>query len=178
MVSTELDQSPLDQNSHLATVLDDARARHQAVVDLILFTDQQSTVLLQIYITVAVATAAGSLSAFTEAALIPKAAGWGLLSATAMLVVGSLMCLRATTRAAINLPGRGADFWSWVISHDIDATEVSRRYLEELGTKQTANRKLNEDTADALFAAKVIGMATPLVAVGAGLVSLWCIYAA
>jgi len=151
--------------------MDDLRARHQAVVDLIYFTDQQATALLQLYVTIALASGAGAITAFTGDQLLTKAAGWGLLMALAPLAVGCHYCLRASSTAALNLPGRGAEFWLWASRDDVSETDALAAYLENLAAKQQANNQVNASTAGALRRAKQSGIAAAIVGVAAGLIA-------
>lgn len=159
----------MDLSSSSLAPMDDLRARHQAVVDLIYFTDHQATALLQLYVTVALAAGAGAITAFTGDQLLTKAAGWGLLLALAPLAVGCFYCLRASSTATLNLPGRGADFWKWASRDDVSEQEALRAYLDNLEAKQAANNQINGRTAGALRRAKQAGIAAAAVGVFAGL---------
>lgn len=155
----------MDFSSGNFDVLEDLRARHQAVVDLIYFTDTQATTLLQLYVTVGLAIATGGVTALAGAAPLPIAAGWGLVAATAPLLAGCYFCLLATGARSynLNLPGRGAEFWSWAALEGVDQRMVLEAYLGNLRDKQAANNQVNTQTAAALKRAKYAGAATPLV---------------
>lgn len=92
-------------------VIEDLRARHRAVVQLILFTDQQATLYLQTYLTVSLAAGTAAATALSGVGPVPTSVGYGLASATLVLLAGAFFCLGAAASGAINLPGRGADFW-------------------------------------------------------------------
>lgn len=143
--------------------LDDVRARHQAVVDLIYFTDQQATTLLQLYVTVGLALATAAATALSGATPIPVAAGWGLLASVGALGLGCYFCLKATEARALNLPGRGAEFWIWASREDVSEEEAFSAYLKNLEAKQLSNNAVNAVTAGALKRAKRAGALTPAV---------------
>jgi hypothetical protein len=153
-------------------VLEDLRVRHQAVVDLIYFTDTQATTLLQLYVTVGLAIATAGVTSIAGAAPLPIAAGWGLVCATAPLLLGCHFCLVATGARThnLNLPGRGADFWTWAAHEAVEDSDVIAAYLANLQVKQAANNEVNAKTAAALKRAKTAGAAAPIVfLVSAGL---------
>lgn len=159
-------------------VLEDLRARHQAVVDLIYFTDTQATTLLQLYVTVGLALGTGGVSALTGNAPLPLAVGWGLVASTVPLLAGCFHCLRATAARSLNLPGRGAEFWRWASTEGLSEEDVLDAYLANLEVKQVANNDLNQITAGALKRAKRAGAVAPIVLVVASVLAFAALNAA
>lgn len=154
--------------------LEDARARHGALVNLIYFTDAQAVNLLRLYVTIASASAAGSIASFAgNLSAMPLAVGWGLLVATILFVVGAYYCFLAMAPASINLPGRDAEFWIWAMRDDIDRIDVFREYLENLKAKTPRNQMVNIKGSSNLNHAKRLGMAAPLFALAVGGLAAW-----
>ena len=151
--------------------LDDARARHAAVVNLILFTDTQALGLLRLYIPLGIATASGAVASFSKNPTIPVAAGVALAAATVCLIVASWLCFRAMATTKINLQGRGAEFWEWAA--DQSASDTFRHYMQNLKAKQAENNKLNARTARMLDFAKKCAIASPAFAAVAGSIAVW-----
>lgn len=156
----------------LKFAIDDARCRHQALVSLILYTDQKAMAVFRLYVTIGIAAAAAAVAGFFESDAILVFAKWSLTAAALSLALGAYFCFLAMTRAFINLPGRGADFWNWAVQHQIPLQQAASAYLKELETKQAANRSLNENTASHLDTAVKLGIATPVIAAVVGLLAL------
>lgn len=150
--------------------LDDARARHAAVVNLILFTDSQALGLLRLYVPIAIATASGAVASFSSGSAIPKAAGIALAAVTIVLIVACAYCFRAMNSSAINLPGRGAEFWRWAA--EASNGQMFSAYMQNLQEKQVANNELNHRTAGHLARAKRCAVVMPMVALLAGALAL------
>lgn len=149
--------------------VDDTRARHTALVQLIQFQDQQAVGLLRIFVTIGSAAAAGAVAGFSPQAWLPNAAIGALIAIVLCTLIGSLFCFRAIRSARITLPGRWADFWQTAIDHwEQDSREVILSYLKELSKAQEDDKKTNEITAQELARARVVGISTPLVAFVAG----------
>lgn len=145
------------------TIIEDARARHSAVVALIYFTDTQAMNLLRLYLTVGIATVSGA------AALLPRTdtlhfVGYALAAASVVLVIGSGFCMRAMQSGLVNLPGRPADFWSWAIRPDVDHRLAITEYLKNLEEKGALNDALSARNAWALTYAKACSVVTPCIA--------------
>ncbi|MGQ3297719.1 hypothetical protein [Reyranella sp.] len=151
--------------------LDDARARHAAVVNLILFTDTQALGLLRLYIPLGIATASGAVASFSVNPSIPKVVGVALGAATVCLILAAWLCFRAMATSKINLQGRGAEFWEWAANQS--AGEVFRSYMRNLREKQVNNNDLNARTARMLRFAKICAIASPAVAAVAGGAAVW-----
>ncbi len=154
------------------TILEDARARHAAVVALIYFNDTQAMNLLRLYLTVGVATLSGAIAALTKDTVIPIATGWALAATTGVMLFGSILCLLAMASGTINLPGRDADFWLWGLDPQVEKTDVLKRYLENLKEKAETNRGLTERSGIALKYAKYCVVAAIIAAACAGALAL------
>ena len=63
----------------LKLALDDIRARHKAVYDLIVLTEQQALSFLRLYVTLGLAAASGAVTGIVGNASISTALGGGLL---------------------------------------------------------------------------------------------------
>lgn len=154
--------------------IEDARHRHAAVIAVIYFTDSQAMALLRVYVTVGLATAAGAVASFTgSAAALPQPVGFALASATIMLAVASWFCFRAMDTTSINPPGRGAEFWLWVIEQDVARDDFARRYLQNLVTKTEANLAINKLTSSRLSRARKCAVWVPLVSLAVGVGAHW-----
>lgn len=157
----------------LKIAIDDARARHAAIVQLIYFTDSQAMSLLNYYTTIGVAAATGAVAALSTDTILPRAAGWALASAVPFSVAAALLCFFAMRTTRINLPGREADFWIWGMNPAIDRKRVFIEYLNNLKSKNELNTRTNERTGRTLRAAKISGIAIPLISLASGLFALW-----
>ncbi len=151
--------------------MNDLRARHQAVIDLICFNDQRATEFLRLYVTVALAAGAGAISAFAGDQLLTKATGWGLLASLIPLAAGCFYCLEASKSAVLNLPGRGAEFWKWAGGDEVSEQAVIQAYLENLEAKQKANNEINYRSARDLAQAKQAGIVAAMVGLVVGLIA-------
>jgi len=154
-------------------VIDDARHRQTALLNLIVFTDQQALGLLRLYVTIGVAAATGAAVGFVGNDAIPFVVAGGLAGVVIALFVGIIYCYRAMQTAEIGLPGRGADFWKAAIGQpDITYADAVSQYLSELENQQARDRHTNGITAGALKRAKWAGAAALAVALAAGLIGL------
>lgn len=151
------------EKDEFRNVVDDARARHAAVVALIYFTDQQAMALLRLYVTLGIATASGAAAALAGT-FIPRSVGWGLGAATFVLIIGAWLCIRAMRSREINLPGRGPDFWLWALRSDVSRADVLKAYLENLAEKTKKNAAINLENGKAFQYAKVCSLLTPAAA--------------
>lgn len=149
-------------DTEFRTVIEDARARHAAVVALIYTTDTQAMALLRLYVTLGIAAASGAAAGFGASAAITRPAAWALVVGAVIFVIGAGLCLRALRSAAINLPGRKPDFWEWAMLPNIDRAAVLAAYLDNLKVKGIANDRCNASSATALKWAKRCGAVAPL----------------
>src|SRR4051812_13959654 len=97
----------------LRTVIEDARARHSAIVGLIQETDRQGSSLLRVFATLGIACASGAAASFAAQPILPRPVGFALTAAAMLLSIGAGFCFGAMRSGIINLPGRGPDFWLW-----------------------------------------------------------------
>jgi hypothetical protein len=156
----------------LKIAIDDARHRHLALVNLILFTDQKAMAVFRLYVTIGIAAAAAGIAGFFRDDHLLVFARWSLLASAVTLALGAYFCFKAMSRANINLPGRGAEFWQWALDDRVSLRDAVTAYLKELESRQTSNRALNERTAAELDRAVKMGISTPAVAVVVGLLAL------
>ena len=154
------------------TIIEDARARHAAVVALIYFNDTQAMNLLRLYLSIGVASASAAVAGLTQTTAIPFAVGCALGAATAVVLLGAVLCLMAMASGAINLPGRDPDFWLWGLDPQIEKQNVLRKYLENLAEKAKTNRDLSERGAIALKYAKYCAVAAMVAASVVGAIAL------
>ncbi|MGQ4273392.1 hypothetical protein [Terrihabitans sp. B22-R8] len=158
-------------NIDLKTLLDDVRTRQKALHDLILFTDRQAMALLRLYATLSLALTSAGVASLRPGSAIPLAAGLGLLVASALFIIGALLCFQAMKQASIAFPGRDAEFWTWARRDDVTEEAALGAYLDQAGTTFAENYDLNATTAKHLARAKRLGVAAPalalIVAVGA-----------
>ena len=152
------------------TMIEDARTRHAAVVDLIYAADNQALSLLRFYVTLAVAAvtgAAATLTSFPSAqyAVASRPIAGALLGAALALTLGTAFCFRALSGSSLSLPGREASFWLWSLRSDISREQALSAYLENLSTKTSQNNAVNFAQARALNRAKISGAVAPIIAV-------------
>lgn len=149
----------------ISIAIEDARSRHEAILNLVLITDQQAMTLLGFYLTLATATATGLAAAFAPDSPIPTIAGCALAGATMSLLIGAGLCFLAMKMTRVNAPGKTPDFWLWAITNEgVSLESAAIAYLEQLNPMQDANRALNLRTARAHWVAKIFGLAAPFVA--------------
>jgi hypothetical protein len=153
------------------TAIDDARARHEAGVGLIYASDTQALALLSLFSTLGLAAAAGVAATIPAKAILPSPLGWCLVVSVLILSLASWHCFKALGKSAINLPGRGAEFWLWAAAAPDAREEVFRLYLSDLEEKQDLNRALNKRQTDHLGVAKLSATLTPLAALITGLLA-------
>jgi hypothetical protein len=160
----------------LRTVIEDARARHAAVVALIYVTDSQAMSLLRLYGTLAIATASATAAGLAPGSIVSKPLAAAAAGATAVLVLGCAFCLHAMmVGAKINLPGRGADFWLWALDPDVTRARILTAYLDNLKERGALNDRVNTRTARALRYAKFCAIAAPPVALLCGGLAFLCL---
>lgn len=151
--------------------LDDVRVRQKALLDLILFQDQQAMGLLRLYVTVGIAAASGSLATIFSEDVWKIALGAGLLAAVVPLSIGTSYCFRAAWAAEVGFPGREPSFWQWASHPDIEEGGVRDAYLHQLAAALEVNFKLNVKSAHFIKSAKLCGALTPAVTILVGLVT-------
>lgn len=156
------------------TVIEDARARHAAVLSLMYAMDGQGMSLLRIYATIAVATAAGAAAGLSNPSTFSHSLTGALMVATIVLCSGSYFCLAALWPSRINLPGRNADFWQWALLPDVSRADVLNAYLAKLSDKGKANTAINQKAARNLERAKYCAIVTPLAMLVTILVAYVC----
>jgi hypothetical protein len=155
----------------LKLAIDDIRARHKALYDLIIFTDQQAMGYLRLYVTLGLATASGAVSGIVGSASISHALGWGLVGATICLLVGSFYCFKAMNTANIGLIGRGPEFWEWAFLGGVEDRHIIDRYLKGAEAGIAINRELNKTTTGCLQKGRRLGAWAPIATLVAGLIA-------
>lgn len=156
------------QESEFRTIIEDARARHSAVVTLMYHLDQQAIGLLRLYATLGVATASGALAGFGGSQIVTLPMAWALAFTAIVLIIGAALCFFVLRPTRLSLPGRDPDFWEWAIRPDVERLQVVSSYLETLKQKAKENKGRNRLSAFALFGAKACGFIAPLVALTGG----------
>lgn len=156
------------------TVIEDARARHAALVQVIQFIDRQATALMRLYVMIGIASASGAAAGLAAQSLIPRPAGFAFAGAVVISVVGAAMCMRANLMPSdISLPGRGPEFWQWALQHEASGRVVLDAYLSNLAERTERNRTLNVKVARALSWAKRFSLLYPPASLGAGLAAIY-----
>lgn len=150
------------------TVIEDARARHAAVVALIYAADAQALSLMRLYVTLSIAAVSGAAASLGQTALFPRPVMWALILTAAIFVIGTAFCLRTLRSTNLNLPGRTGDFWQWAISNDVDRTAVLEAYLDNVEKKGKMNNDISASSGNALKWAKRCGVVAPVVALLTG----------
>jgi hypothetical protein len=159
------------EKDDLRTALDDVRARHAAVVNLIYVTDGQALGLLRLYTTLGVGAASGAVAGLAGSPIVTRPLAFGLLAATVTLIAGAGFCLRALQSSRINLPGRTPDFWQWAMHEGVDRKAVLTAYLSNLQDKSVLNAEVNAKAANALKWAKRSAPASVVAALIASLLA-------
>jgi hypothetical protein len=149
------------------TVIEDARARHSAVVALIYHTDQQASGLLRLFLTLGLAAASATYAVYKTNMPLAVALATAALTTT----VGAVFCLMAMASAKIRLPGYDPDFWLWANRADVPQTLVLQKYLEQLQSGTELNAPVNRNTSQALKYAKGMVVVTLLAAMIAGAIA-------
>ncbi|MCW5737403.1 MAG: hypothetical protein KIS73_24980 [Enhydrobacter sp.] len=162
------------EKDELKIAIEDARARQAALVQLLYFIDTQAMNFLRTYITleaaaVSVIVAATASTWPFRAELIGAACGFLLAS-----LVGSFFCFWTMRTVTIHLPGRGPDFWEWGLRKDVSHDEVAAAYMTSMAKSIEENRKINDSSSRALECAKLLGLLSPFVGLGGGLVAAAC----
>ncbi|MER9091530.1 hypothetical protein NKI34_10430 [Mesorhizobium sp. M0700] len=156
----------------LKTILDDARARDTALINLIIFTDRQAMALFRVYVTVGAATAVAAASGLLGVDPLLHFAGPSTAAIALVLAVACWFCLRAMVPSDVGLPGRAAEFWQWTTDELISEEHVLRAYLQQTKAVQDVNRATNERGAIALSWAKRLGIAAPIAGLAIGAIGL------
>lgn len=150
----------------LKLMFDDVRARQKAVLDLILWQDQQAMGLLRLYVTLGTATASGVAATINTNDRF--ALGVGLLSGTVMLIFGAICCFRASWQAKIAYPGREPSYWKWFFDPRVPLNLARDGYLDVEQGKINVNHELNANIAREIWVAKWFGAAAPIVTLVVG----------
>ncbi len=156
----------------LKTILDDARARDAALINLIIFTDRQAMALFRVYVTVGVATAVAATSGILSRDPILHFAGPPTAIIAIILAVACWFCLRAMVPSDIGLPGRAAEFWQWTTGELVTEAEALRAYLQQTKAVQDMNRATNKRGASALAWAKRLGIVAPIAGIAIGAIGM------
>jgi hypothetical protein len=149
--------------------IEDARTRQAAIINLISATDSQAMSLLSLYVTLGIASASGMVAALSAPFAHPGALFAALSVSAAMFVTGSVYCFKAMASAAINLPGRQAEFWCWAAGPSISFETACVEYLSHLQPKHEMNDAVNLAASMSLRIARGIGIAAPPAATMTGL---------
>lgn len=157
----------------LKFAIEDARVRHSSLLDMTKFVDGQAMSLLRLYVTLLVAALAGSFAVYAPNDWSRKAALLGLTVASCCFFAGAMYCFSAMRSAAVQLPGRGPEFWlHWADKQSgIELNDVLREHLRQHDENIKLLRELNTQSASALDIAKKLGLvATPAALAAAALV--------
>lgn len=157
----------------LKTILDDARARDTALINLIIFTDRQAMALFRVYATVGVATAVAATSGILGKDPLLHLAGPSTAIIAIVLAIACWFCLRAMVPSDIGLPGRAAEFWQWTTDELITDEDVLRVYLQQTKAVQDINRATNQRGASALAWAKRLGIIAPIAGIATGAIGMF-----
>ena len=145
--------------------IEDARARHEAIIALVYVGDQKALSLLSLYVTLGLAAASGFVAGTQLTTPLKNVLMLSSLGAALTFTLGAFFCLRALAPATINLPGRSADFWLWAAHPNVKSEEAYEEYLKTLKKKHPLNNALTDRTACALSIARRLGIAAPVVAI-------------
>lgn len=144
--------------------LNDARERHKATIDLITGIDRQALSFLQLYVTLSGAALSGAgVILLASAPAYPRALGIGLLAFAMPIVAGAVLSMITIWPGDINLPGRDPDFWQWANGDLVTTEHAYRQYLDNLAVKARQNMKLNARLSNLMLAAKMAGVAAPII---------------
>lgn len=159
----------MSDNFDPRVIIEDVRLRHAGVVALIMAMDTRAMALLRVYVTIAVAAAAGSVGLLlSPTPSLPAPVGWALLAVVICLGVGSYLCFRVMRTTPISIPGRKADFWLWALRPDVTVAIALQAYLDNVQLKSDQNDALNAQMTRTFNRAKLAGMLSPVAAVLAG----------
>jgi hypothetical protein len=153
--------------------VDDARRKHQAVVDQIAAGDRQALGFLQLYIALAVASLSGAAVILLSATnALPRPLGFGLASFGLTVALGAVCTLVVMWPSKIRLAGRDPNFWQWAARDDVTPDQAFRACLEQVAEDIGINRETNDRMGRAMLAAKCLGAAAPLLGTASGLIAL------
>lgn len=151
--------------------LDDAKERHKATVELIAGIDRQALSFLQLYVTLSGAALSGAgVILLATHSPYPRALGIGLLVFAIPIVAGAVLSMVTIWPADVNLPGRDPGFWQWADDQDAIHT-VYKAYLSNLAVKAKQNTRLNARMSNLMLAAKMAGVAAPIVGLAAAAIA-------
>lgn len=155
----------------LRFAVEDARVRHEALIQLIYFADTQAMSLLSLFSTVGIAAGSATAAGFATEPVIPFPIAMGLGGAALILLIGTIYCLMAMQTTRLSLPGRGAEFWIWAMHDKISAGHAFAEYFKNLEAESKRNQATNVRSASQLGKAKLCAALAPLAALGFGLLS-------
>ncbi|WP_454655114.1 hypothetical protein [Bosea beijingensis] len=146
----------------LKNVLDDVRARDNALLNMIVHLDRQALALFRIYVTLAVALAAVAGS-YSVSARIDVWTAVGAAAAALVLAIGCFFCMQTVRSAKVGVPGKGADFWMWALRDDVSEEALLTAYLNYSDEAQKQNYRVNDHSTRCLKIAKRLGVASIIV---------------
>lgn len=153
--------------------VDDARRKHQAVVDQIATGDRQALGFLQLYIALAVASLSGSaVILLSKANTLPRPLGFGLAAFGLAVALGAICALIVMWPSNIRLAGREPEFWQWAACDDATAEQAYQACLEQIAEDLGVNRKINDRMGKAMLRAKYLGAAAPILGAASGFAAL------
>lgn len=145
--------------------IEDARTRHQSLIELAFAGDQKALSLLSLFVTLASALGTAFAVGLESKNLVVEALTFPSLGAAIVFLIGAFFCLRVLAPADINLPGRTADFWLWASKPNVTFEHACEQYLDNLEKKHHINVKLTERTAKLLNYARLSAIGAPIVAI-------------
>lgn len=146
----------------IKVVFDDVRARQSALLGLIYFVERQAMNLLRLFITAGVAMVAAFAAGVQSVNPILHSLYPSALAGLVLTTVGAAFCFRAMKTVELNLPGRGAEFWLWLLDNPhVETTAQLRFYLEDLEKQQADTRVVNVSNARSFERAKKVAVLTP-----------------
>lgn len=152
----------------LKVILEDTRARHDAMVKLIYHNDRLAMSLLTLYATLGTAGASAAVAAYKEYFALSVA----LATAALVSVVGAGLCFWALRSIDIALPGRAPDFWTWSLDRRVTEKHLINGYLSESEKQYQANKRANRQAANALQLAKACAALSPIIVLLSALVAV------
>ena len=152
------------EKEFFAVIIEDVRARHAAVGDLIKNIDQQAISLLSFYPSIAIAAVSGAAAIIISVPSVPPLVGYGLAAAALCFVAGSMSCFMVLRTAIINLPGQDAAFWRWATHPKLTELQVVQAYLEAIASREAMNNAVCARGSRWLAIARMFGVLAPVAA--------------
>lgn len=144
--------------------VDDARRKHQAIVDLIAAGDRQAIGFLQLYIALAVAAlSSGAAALLSQAVAVPRPISVGLIGFGLTIALAALATLVVLWPSNIRLAGREPEFWEWAEQNQVSMDQTLRAYLVQIGEDIAINRRTNARMGRAMLLAKCLGAMAPVI---------------